>query len=44
MDLIYLRMKKKIIYFLFLIILLGDLTGEALQIKWLDYTFKHCFL
>lgn len=33
-------MKKFLIHFLFLIILIGDLTGEFLQIKWIDYSFK----
>lgn len=33
-------MKKFVVHFLFLIILVGDLTGEFFQIKWMDYTFK----
>ena len=33
-------MKKFFIHFLFLIIIVGDLSGEFLQIKWLDYSFK----
>lgn len=33
-------MKKYLFYFLFLIIVAGDLTGELLQIKWIDYSFK----
>lgn len=33
-------MKKYLIYFLFLVILAGDLSGELLQIKGLDYSFK----
>lgn len=33
-------MKKFFVHFLFLIILVGDLTGEFFQIKWLDYSFK----
>ncbi|MBN1820904.1 MAG: lysoplasmalogenase [Prolixibacteraceae bacterium] len=33
-------MKKYGIHLLFLLILIGDLVGEATQIKWLDYTFK----
>ncbi|NOR75300.1 MAG: hypothetical protein GQ525_09085 [Draconibacterium sp.] len=33
-------MKKYLLYFLFLIIVVGDLTGELLQLKWLDYSFK----
>jgi uncharacterized membrane protein YhhN len=37
-------MKKFLIHFLFLIILVGDLSGEWFQIKWLDYTFKPLIL
>ena len=33
-------MKKLFIHFLFLIFLVGDLAGELLQIKWMDYSFK----
>ncbi len=33
-------MKKFLIHFLFLIILVGDLVGEFFQIKWMDYSFK----
>ena len=33
-------MKKFLIHFLFLIILVGDLAGELFQIKWMDYSFK----
>ena len=33
-------MKKFLVHFLFLIILVGDLSGELLQIKWMDYSFK----
>lgn len=33
-------MKKFLIHFLFLIIVVGDLTGELFQIKWMDYMFK----
>ncbi|MEN8117876.1 MAG: lysoplasmalogenase [Bacteroidota bacterium] len=33
-------MKKILIHLLFLIIVAGDLTGEFLQIPWIDYTFK----
>ncbi|MCK5730001.1 MAG: lysoplasmalogenase [Draconibacterium sp.] len=33
-------MKKYLLHFLFLIIVVGDLTGELLQLKWLDYSFK----
>jgi len=32
--------KKIVFHLLFLIIVLGDLTGAFLQINWLDYTFK----
>jgi len=37
-------MKKFLIHFLFLIIFVGDLTGELFQIKWLDYSFKPLLL
>jgi len=33
-------MKKILFHFIFLIIVLGDLTGELLQISWIDYSFK----
>ena len=33
-------MKKIVFHFLFLIIVLADLTGEVLHLKWMDYTFK----
>ncbi len=33
-------MKKYLFHILFLIIVVGDLTGELLQIKWIDYSFK----
>jgi len=33
-------MKKFLNYFLFLVIIVGDLTGEFLQLPWLDYCFK----
>ncbi len=33
-------MKKYLFHLLFLIIVAGDLTGEFLQIKWIDYSFK----
>ncbi len=33
-------MKKNLLYVVFCIIVIGDLTGELLQIKWMDYTFK----
>jgi len=33
-------MKRFLILFLFLIIVVGDLTGELFQIKWMDYIFK----
>lgn len=33
-------MKKYLFHLLFLIIVVGDLTGELLQIKWIDYSFK----
>ncbi len=37
-------MKKNLIHFLFLIIVVGDLVGELLQIKWIDYSFKPLIL
>lgn len=37
-------MKKFLIHFLFLIILVGDLVGEFFQIKWMDYSFKPLIL
>ena len=37
-------MKKFLIHFLFLIIFVGDLAGELLQIKWMDYSFKPLIL
>jgi len=37
-------MKKYLIYFLFIIIVVGDLTGEFLQIRWMDYLFKPLIL
>ncbi len=33
-------MKKSLFHLLFLIIVVGDLVGELLQIKWIDYSFK----
>ncbi len=33
-------MKKSLIHFLFLIIVLCDLSGQLFQIKWMDYSFK----
>ncbi len=33
-------MKKILFHILFLIIVVGDLTGELLQIQWIDYSFK----
>lgn len=33
-------MKNYLAHFLFLLIIVGDLIGEALQIKWIDYSFK----
>lgn len=33
-------MKKNLLHFLFLIIVVGDLVGEFFQIKWIDYSFK----
>ena len=33
-------MKKYIIHLVFVIIVAGDLVGELLQIKWIDYSFK----
>ena len=33
-------MKKFLVHFLFLVILVGDISGELLQIKWMDYSFK----
>jgi uncharacterized membrane protein YhhN len=33
-------MKKSLLHLLFLIIVVGDLVGELLQIKWIDYSFK----
>jgi len=33
-------MKKSVLYFLFFLIVVGDLIGEATQIKWMDYVFK----
>lgn len=33
-------MKTFLVHFLFLIILVGALAGELLQIKWMDYSFK----
>ncbi|MDB4583084.1 lysoplasmalogenase [Draconibacterium sp.] len=33
-------MKKFLIHFLFFVIVVGDLTGEFLQIPWIDYVFK----
>lgn len=33
-------MKKFLAHFLFLVIVIGDLTGEYLRIPWIDYTFK----
>lgn len=35
---------KFLLHFLFLIIVVGDLAGEFLQIKWLDYAFKPLIL
>jgi uncharacterized membrane protein YhhN len=37
-------MKKSGIYFLFLIIVIGDLIGEATGIKWMEYVFKPLIL
>lgn len=33
-------MKKLFFHLVFLIIVVGDLTGEYLQLKWIDYAFK----
>jgi len=33
-------MKKFLVHFLFLVIVVGDLAGEYLQIPWIDYAFK----
>ena len=33
-------MKKSLFHLLFMIIVVGDLVGELLQIKWIDYSFK----
>ncbi len=33
-------MKKYLFHLLFVIIVVGDLTGELLQLKWIDYSFK----
>jgi len=33
-------MKKLLIHLIFLVIVIGDLLGEYLQVKWIDYSFK----
>lgn len=37
-------MKKFLVHFLFLLIVAGNLSGEFLQIKWMDYSFKPLIL